>query len=273
MISYDEKKIYQIERKHHDLHAAGWNVAKLNAYLSRPLWLTKINGFIESFLGEVKDKKILDLGCGIGRDSISLALKGAHVIGVDISAKSIKVAKMFADYMGLSEKIDFKICNAENMGFSDEYFDIIFGRAILHHLPRVEKTLRECHRVLRNDGKIVFIEPLKFNPLVSLYRSLTPKRRTPTEHPFNPDEFISLFRNLFLIMPRYFYLTAPLAIYITRYEGVYSTNRKYQSIFAAWLGFLNVLDSFLLKTFLKKFSWLLLICGFKSAGETRQTLL
>ena len=58
------------------------------------------------------------------------------------------------------------IMDCENLGFKDNSFDLIFGRAILHHL-NLEKSSKEISRVLCKNGKAVFIEHLGMNPLIN----------------------------------------------------------------------------------------------------------
>jgi len=72
--------------------------------------------------------------------------------------------------------------DAHNLRFEDESFDFVFGAAILHHLDMVT-ALNEIHRVLRPDGKILFVEPLDMNPVGKIVRSLTKKARTADEQP------------------------------------------------------------------------------------------
>lgn len=115
----------------------------------------------------VKDKQVLDLGCGLGYDSAILALKGAKVVGIDISSGCIEKAHSFLRSLGLGSRTQFQVMNASSLDFPEKYFDLVFGRAILHHiLP--EGGLKEVHRVVKDN--CCFIEPLASNPIRNLYR-------------------------------------------------------------------------------------------------------
>jgi len=72
--------------------------------------------------------------------------------------------------------------------------DMVFGVAILHHLEFACAT-REIHRVLRGGGKIVFVEPLRHNPVARVVRWLTPHARTPDELPLGRPELRLIARN------------------------------------------------------------------------------
>ena len=63
-------------------------------------------------------------------------------------------------------------------------FDIAYGSGILHHL-NLNKSLNELKRILKKDGKIIFIEPMATNPFINLYRKFTPNARTSDEHPLS----------------------------------------------------------------------------------------
>jgi SAM-dependent methyltransferase len=71
--------------------------------------------------------------------------------------------------------------------FPDDSFDLVVGRAILHHL-NLDQAVGEIHRVLRREGKAVFIEPLGDNPGAKLLRFMTPRARTRDEKPLTGSD-------------------------------------------------------------------------------------
>ncbi len=80
-------------------------------------------------------------------------------------------------------KPNFQLMDAHQLEYEDETFDVVFGRSILHHL-NFDRALQEIHRVLKPQGKILFVEPLGINPVGKLVRALTPFARTIDEKPF-----------------------------------------------------------------------------------------
>lgn len=161
-----------------------------------------------TLLGEVKGKRLLELGCGMGQFTIELAKRGADVHAIDISDESVQyVAKKAAD-TGVPLKV--MVMNAEKMLFPADYFDLVYGGAILHHLD-LPKALSEIRRVLKVGGRAVFVEPLGTNPIINLYRKVTPHLRTKDEHPIKPSDLDMMRVEFGKVEVQPFYLTTILA--------------------------------------------------------------
>jgi SAM-dependent methyltransferase len=121
-------------------------------------------------------KRALEVGCGSeGYSSRMLVAAGATVTGIDISDFAVTECsrKVAGTFLRMS---------AESTSFPAASFDIICGNGILHHLD-LQRAFREIARLLAPGGKAVFLEPLGHNPLINLYRRLTPSMRTSDEHP------------------------------------------------------------------------------------------
>lgn len=149
-------------------------------------------------LGSLKNKKILNPGCGAGEEAVYLAKKGAKVVAIDISSEMLRVAKRLAIKFKVNEKIQFRKMNAEELSFRKDSFDLVFGNSVLHHI-KIKKSLVGFQRVLKKGGKAVFIEPLFYNPIINLYRKMAKQVRTRQEHPLkNRDikEFMRIFRSV-----------------------------------------------------------------------------
>ena len=128
---------------------------------------------------------ILDYGCYDGEQTAELLELGPKkIIGIDISEKAIRDAKN--RFKG-NRKTSFKTMDAHNMDFKDETFDLVAGKAILHHLD-YERAIDEIERVLKPGGHAIFIEPLRDNPGGKLIRWLTPRARTEDELPLSREQ-------------------------------------------------------------------------------------
>lgn len=79
-------------------------------------------------------KKVLELGCGIGTDTINFAMHGAKVWAVDISRVSLEIAKKRAELHGVADRINFCQGNIETFR-AYEYFDLIYSFGVIHHTP------------------------------------------------------------------------------------------------------------------------------------------
>lgn len=92
-----------------------------------------------------RDKKVLEIGCGIGTDTINFARAGASVTAVELSESSLALAKKRAEVFGLHDKIRFVSANAEllSQNLAPEPFDLIYSFGVIHHSPSPEKILRE----------------------------------------------------------------------------------------------------------------------------------
>jgi 2-polyprenyl-3-methyl-5-hydroxy-6-metoxy-1,4-benzoquinol methylase len=94
--------------------------------------------------------RLLEVGCGIGVDSIQLAKCGFQVTAIDLTENALQVAKEFAARRGVA--IDFRLGNAENLEFDDGEFDAVYSFGVLHHTPGIERSIAEVCRVLRPGG-------------------------------------------------------------------------------------------------------------------------
>jgi len=136
--------------------------------------------------------RILDLGCGRGERALEMLRGGARVVGIDISPAYIEAATSAARAVGHSDtQFDFIAADAHQLPFPDESFDFVLGEGILHHL-QLETALSEVHRVLRPGGRALFLEPLLDNPMLKIFRLLTPTARTPDERPLSRSDLNAL---------------------------------------------------------------------------------
>lgn len=92
-----------------------------------------------------RGKKVLEIGCGIGTDTMNFARGGAEVTAVDLSSESLKLAKKRAEVFGLSDRINFYEVNAERLSdyIPAEKYDLIYSFGVVHHSPHPEKIIAE----------------------------------------------------------------------------------------------------------------------------------
>lgn len=166
--------------------------------------------FRERLCADAAGKRLLEIGSGGGENVLALCANGARATGIDLSDVAVKLATTTAKERGILTA-DFHAMDAEEMTFPDHSFDIVCGGAILHHLA-LERALPEIARVLDPAGYALFIEPLGYNPFINMYRRLTPKQRTPDEHPLLQSDLAALRRHFGTVNIRYYYLTTLLAL-------------------------------------------------------------
>jgi SAM-dependent methyltransferase len=95
---------------------------------------------------------LLEIGCGIGLDSVQLALCGFDVTGIDLTEGALEVAAELARRREVM--VDFRLGNAEALDEADRSFDAVYSFGVLHHTPNIEAAVREVHRVLRPGGTV-----------------------------------------------------------------------------------------------------------------------
>jgi ubiquinone/menaquinone biosynthesis C-methylase UbiE len=110
---------------------------------------------------------------------------------INISEKELQKGSNAAKTSRVKPK--FSLMDANNLEFADESFDMVFGSSILHHLDFV-RALDEIQRVLKPQGRILFVEPLDNNPIGKIVRALTPQARTQDEQPLRTKEIAEIQR-------------------------------------------------------------------------------
>ena len=143
--------------------------------------IRKSTEYVEDWIAEnTKGKVFLDYCCGNGVLAIKVARAGALLaIGLDISDISVKNAQKDAKAQGLDNTFFFQ-ADAENTRIPDACIDTIICSGMLHHLD-LSYAFPELERILAPQGKILAIEASDYNPIIKLYRKMTPNMRTEWE--------------------------------------------------------------------------------------------
>jgi ubiquinone/menaquinone biosynthesis C-methylase UbiE len=137
-------------------------------------------------LGQIKDKRICEIGCGTGILTRELALSGGMISAVDVSGGELKIAgERNREFM--INRVSFHKMDVCSMEFEDESFDFVVGISILHHVDKT-RISHEIYRILKPGGRAVFTEPLRHNPISDLWRRFTPSIRTKNEAPLSYQE-------------------------------------------------------------------------------------
>lgn len=115
--------------------------------------------FVESHIPHFADfknwkgKSVLEIGCGIGTDTINFARAGAKVTAVELSPRSLQIAKKRAKVYGLDKKIKFYLANAEELSKKVPLkpYDLIYSFGVIHHSPNPGKIISEVYKYTNKD--------------------------------------------------------------------------------------------------------------------------
>lgn len=129
-----------------------WNVDGAFAPLHR---MTPARmSYLKSVIGEIKNKTILDIGCGGGLISTPLARLGGKVTGIDADKQAITVAKQHSKAQGLD--IDFIHGAAENLVAEGRKFDVVMALEVIEHVDNPDLFVKLCSQLVKPNGIIVF---------------------------------------------------------------------------------------------------------------------
>ena len=193
--------------------------------------------------------KVLDFGCGNGENGIVAAQCGADVTGIDISPEGVENANLNTKQCGVSDNCKFFVMDGENMTFQDNTFDLCIEYGVLHHVD-LHRAMSELRRVLKPGGEMICVEALRHNPLIHLYRKITPHLRTQweVEHILSVKDLDTVRQYFREVDVRFFHL-AVLAAVPFRKTAIFRTLRD----------FLNRIDRTLLRgEFLGKYGWIMI---------------
>lgn len=153
----------------------------------------------KEWIGEVKDKKVLDLGCFSGNHlSVYLAENAKEYIGLDLSDVGIK---------NLNQKI-LHLKNAKGVvadflsdsDFPDSDFDIIYAYGVLHHFQNVDIIINKLNQKLASGGVVISYDPLETNFSVKLFRTIYRPFQSDKdwEWPFTKKTFYKFKENFYI---------------------------------------------------------------------------
>jgi SAM-dependent methyltransferase len=93
-------------------------------------------------------KRVLEVGCGLGTDTMNFARAGARVTAVDLSSASLELARKRAEVFGLQDRVTFIEANAERLSefVQPAHYDLVYSFGVIHHTPHPERALDQIRR-------------------------------------------------------------------------------------------------------------------------------
>ena len=92
-----------------------------------------------------KNRRVLEVGCGLGTDTINFARAGAYVTAVDLSEESLDLARKRAKIYGVEDRVRFVAADAELLSefVEPQPYDLVYSFGVIHHSPHPERILRQ----------------------------------------------------------------------------------------------------------------------------------
>lgn len=100
-------------------------------------------------------KDVLEIGCGLGIDTVKFARSGAKVTAIDLSSLAVTCTRRLFQHLGLSGNI--REGDAQHLEFPDQCFDVVYAYGVLMHVERIDAAIDEIHRVLRPGGHALVV--------------------------------------------------------------------------------------------------------------------
>ncbi len=161
-------------------------------------------------LGDLRGRRVLDVGCGDGTNAVILARLGAQVTGIDLSPESIALAGERAAVNDVAPRVRLHCTAVEAFAPGDAMFDVVWCDAFLHHvLPTLHETMARLLRWLRPGGIFIAAEPVRLARWLDRIRRLArtvPDIGTPDERPVRSGELREVLERHPWLRVRYFRL-------------------------------------------------------------------
>lgn len=197
-----------------------------------------------------KGKKVLEIGCGIGTDSISFARAGARLTVVELSEESLKICKQRFDIYGLQAR--FYTSDAESLSrvVPVEKYDLIYSFGVIHHSPHPELIIAEIQKYMDQDSELRIMLYAKYSTknLLILLGLMQPEAQTgcPIAFTYSKREVRKLLKDFDVISIK--------KDHIFPYKIPEYKKYEYKKAFP-W----NILPDFVLRWCERRFGWHLLI--------------
>lgn len=240
------EEIRDVNTRYHDVAAGGYD-AKWGIDFGE-LGSEQVGAKVRKALGEAAPERFeraLEIGAGTGYFTLNMLQAGmiGHATCSDISAGMLSALQDNARRLGL--RVKTRVADAEELPFGEAQFDLVFGHAVLHHIPDLERALGEFARVLAPGGRILFAgEPSRYGDrlanvpkraasvLAPLWREAIGARRAPPARDGAADAALEGFVDVHAFAPGDLSLAALNA-------GFEDVQVRGEELLANWFGWMN----------------------------------
>ena len=161
-------------------------------------------------LGNIKGKKLLDIGCEAGYITLKLAQKGALVTGIDLIEEPIRALRhsLKSQPLKIRQRIKLRVADATKLPFAADSFDIILATEVIEHITHLNRFVKSTAKVLKPEGILLITFPnenlrQKLYPLVSLFGINANVEDQVTLKNYRSEAIIKLFSKKFRLVKHY----------------------------------------------------------------------
>ena len=105
--------------------------------------------------GDLKGRRVLDIGCGAGENAVAMARQGAHVIAIDVSSAQLTLGRRLAE--ASEARVEWHQGDAADLAFlRADSIDLALASSVVHEVEDLDRLFRQVHRVLRAGAPFVF---------------------------------------------------------------------------------------------------------------------
>ena len=151
-----------------------------------------------AWMGDLSDKKVLDLGCHAGNQlSLELASKAKEYHGIDLSESATALLQEKIDAQGSTNAKAYAV-DLLSDAFKERDFDVVYAQSVFHHFKYMDPFLERIDEILADGGQVITSDPLATYLPMKIFRSLYRpfQRDSAWEFPFTQKTFDS-FQNYF----------------------------------------------------------------------------
>jgi SAM-dependent methyltransferase len=177
----DKAAVHGRETEFHDLWALSTPLDQVAVHEAFEAPTAVENRAILELMGDLRGRRLLDVGAGLGESSVYFALRGAEVTAVDISPGMVRCAVALGQLHGV--KIDGVVQSGEELNVPANYYDIVYVANTIHHVTDKDRLFGQIRQALKPGGRFFSFDPLAYNPVIEIYRRMATKVRTEDEAP------------------------------------------------------------------------------------------
>ncbi len=265
------RKIHETESHFHDLWALATPLDQIAVREAFEAPTAFENKAILGLMGELRGKRLLDIGCGLGESSVYFAMQGAQVTATDLSPGMVNCAVALGKLYNV--EIEGLVQSGESLEVKPDSYDLIYVANTIHHVTDKRQLFAQIKKALKPGGRFFSFDPLAYNPVINVYREMATEVRTEDEAPLTFGDVRLAAEYFENVQHREFWiLTLSLFVKYFLFDRIHPNQDRYwKRIFKEttaslwWWTPLAAIDDFLTRLpLVRRLAWNMVMWGEKS---------